>query len=346
VKKAIFIGVLSHGTTSKSQADWLRRITPDCEWQGIDVDGPFQSQPRWSRSLAFRLRWGPAVAAVNRFVLQSLPSSKVDLVWIGKGVLLYPSTVQRIRQLAQTIIYYTPDTAFYGNRSRFFNATMSSYDLIVTTKSFEVEQYHRYVDPEKLFLTTQGYDPNIHFPRTNVKKKKHAVLIGLCEPDREECVRTLRANQIPVVIGGKGWENIVRSYYGEEGFTFLGETVFGESYARAICEATIGLGLMSKKFPELHTTRTMEIPACGTILATQKTSETTRFFKDDEVLFFDNFHDLAQKIQAHFSDPDHAQKVADRGRHALLSQPFSYPQIMSACLNRVGFETVLPTSTK
>lgn len=346
MKKAIFIGVLSHGTTSKSQADWLRKITPDYEWQGIDIDGPFHSQPRWSRSLAFRLRWGPAVAAVNRFVLQMLPPSKTDLVWIGKGVLLYPSTVRIIRQRADTLIHYTPDTAFYGNQSRFFNTTMNDYDLIVTTKSFEVDHYHRYVAAEKLFLTTQGYDPNVHYPRTDIEKKTQAVIIGLCEPDREKCVRILRANKIPVVVGGKGWENIVRSFYGDDGFTFLGEKVFGESYARALCEATIGLGLMSKTFPELHTTRTMEIPACGTILATQKTSETARFFQDNEVLFFSNFEDLAQKIKFYFSEPNSAQLLADRGRKKLLNQPFSYPKIMAACLNKAGIETIQPILMK
>ena len=338
MKNAIFIGVLSYGTTSKSQADWLKEITPEFEWQGIDTDGPFQSQPRWSRSLAFRLRLGPAVAAVNRYILQSLPAKKVDLVWIGKGVLLYPSTIQLIRERTKLLIHYTPDTAFYGNRSRHFYQSIHSYDLVVTTKSFEMEQYQRYVEPQKLFLTTQGYDPNIHYPHVTTQKRKEAVLIGLCEPNREDCVATLRRHNIPVVIGGKGWDNIVRRYHGEEGFKFLGDSVFGNSYARAISEATIGLGLMSKKFPELHTTRTMEIPACGTILATQRTSQTGRFYDDSEALFFDNFEDLSQKVNAIFSDPQKAQSLAEQGRRAVLRQPFSYPEIMANCLKQVGIE--------
>jgi spore maturation protein CgeB len=95
---------------------------------------------------------------------------------------------------------------------------------------------------------------------------------------------------------------------------------------------------MSKKFPELHTTRTMEIPACGTILATQRTSETGRFYNDSEALFFDNFEDLSQKVNAIFSDPQKAQSLAEQGRRAVLRQPFSYPEIMANCLKQVGIE--------
>ena len=42
----------------------------------------------------------------------------------------------------------------------------------------------------------------------------------------------------------------------------------------------VGLGLLSKRFPERHTTRTFEIPACGALLATERTADTTRFFDE------------------------------------------------------------------
>ena len=37
-------------------------------------------------------------------------------------------------------------------------------------------------------------------------------------------------------------------------------------------------GLLAKWVPELHTTRTFEIPACGTALVTERNSETALVF--------------------------------------------------------------------
>ena len=50
-----------------------------------------------------------------------------------------------------------------------------------------------------------------------------------------------------------------------------------EEYAKIISLSYFGLGLLSNWVPELHTTRTFEIPACNTCLITPKTIEIANF---------------------------------------------------------------------
>ena len=45
-----------------------------------------------------------------------------------------------------------------------------------------------------------------------------------------------------------------------------GAEVYAEDYARAVTGAKIGLGLLRGVCPDQHTTRTFEIPACGSML--------------------------------------------------------------------------------
>jgi spore maturation protein CgeB len=342
---ALFVGILSHGTTSESQAKWLERLTPEHHWDKVDTDTVFLQQPRISRSLAFRLRIGPAVQAVNRLVLEQIANPKpYDLIWINKGVLLWPDTVQKLRDRAKHFIYYTPDTAFHQNKSRFFNRTLHLYDLLVTTKSFEMQEYQRRVAANKLYLTTQGYDPDFHFPTYTAPKDMAAVLIGLCEPHRVQCVDALRAAQIKVRIGGKGWEKTIKKYSNDPDFEFLGTQVFGDAYSKAIGRSSFGLGLLSKKFPELHTTRTLEIPACGTVLATEKTSETASFFQADEALFFRDFSELAEKIRQLIQTPEQLALLTKKCCSAVQRQPFAYPQILANILAAAGIVTKLPTT--
>jgi hypothetical protein len=170
--------------------------------------------------------------------------------------------------LASRLVYYTPDTSFLHNRSRFFNRTISLYDRVVTTKSLELSEFQRLLSPEKLILTTQSYDQRLHFPRVSfARKRPEAVMIGLCEPAREECVASLLDAGVPVRIGGRGWHGFLRRRQRDVNLFFEGDSVFGDHYAEVLSRASIGLGLVTRRFAELHTTRTFEIPACGTALA-------------------------------------------------------------------------------
>jgi hypothetical protein len=334
---SVYIGIRSPGTTSRLRSDALLRALTERCWTLIDTDVPFQAAWRPWRSLAFRLRAGPAVAAINRFVLDRLPTAPVELIWVDKGVCLWPETVQRLRSLSRRLVYYTPDTSFLHNWSRHFNRTLQLYDLVVTTKSLEVAEFHRRMDPDRLLLVTQTYDRQLHFPRCDfAAKRREAVLIGLCEPAREACVRTLLEAGIPVRIGGRGWESFARTHQHNLLLHFEGDAVFGEHYAQTLSAASIGLGLVTQRFHELHTTRTLEIPACGTALATPRTSETQAMFADGEALFFDSYAELAHKINQLFANPGQLEQLSAAGRQRVLSEPWDNDSLIRKVLKHLA----------
>jgi spore maturation protein CgeB len=116
--------------------------------------------------------------------------------------------------------------------------------------------------------------------------------------------------------------------------SYAGESVFGADYARLLSKSWIGLGLLSKRFPEVHTTRTFEIPACGTILATERNIETQAYFGDDEALFFADHEDLAQKIVTMFDKGIEAvSAVAHAGRDRVIADRRDYPSILARILS-------------
>lgn len=311
----LYVGIRTPGTTSRLRSDALIRAMPQACWSQVDTDVPFSSAFRVWRSLAFRLRWGPAVHVMNQYVLDRLPTEPLDLVWVDKGVCLWPTTVLRLRQLARHMVYYTPDTSFLHNRSRFFEKTLHLYDRVVTTKSLELPEFRRRVDAGKLILTTQSYDQRLHFPRVPFEEKRpEAVLIGLCEDSREDCVARLLAAGVPVRIGGRGWESFLRRHQRDVNLFFEGDAVFGDHYAEVLSRASVGLGLVTRRFSELHTTRTFEIPACGTALATERNAEVDRVFGTGDAVFFTDFADLSRQCVRLLQQPAELREVTERGQ--------------------------------
>ena len=332
----LFVGINSRGTTSQLRARTLQQLMPHLKWQVIDTDESFLNCFRWARTLAYRTRLGPAVRAVNQSVMKALSGNDFRAAWVDKGVCLYPETIAEIRRRSEKMVHYTPDTAFLKNHSRYFNATAGLYDLVVTTKSFELNSYRKLVPAEQLMLVTQSFDESLHYPRCSfAAKRPEATLIGLCEADRESCVRHLLNAGVSVAVGGRNWDRFLSKAGRTAGLRYLGPTVFGDEYAVALSGSQIGLGLLTRRFPELHTTRTFEIPACGTLLATPAASETRSLFSEEEAVFFEDYGELAGKLAQLMKTPELVERMATAGYRRVQEGGFTNRSVLTQILQRL-----------
>ncbi len=335
--RALYVGILTNGTTSRMRADTLRTLLPGVQWDFIDTDEGFQPAGRLSKSFSFRMKSGHLVNDINRKIADQIREKRYKLVWVDKGVYIWPRTTRILRKSAENMVHFTPDTAFHANRSRHFYKSALEYDLLVTTKSFELDRYGEIADSNQVMLTTQAYDPNLHQLKTQAEPNRPvAVFIGLCESDRQSCVAALLKAGVPVRVGGEGWESFAGHHASDPKFHFLGQKVFGAQYAEEYRRASVGLGLLTKRFPELHTTRTFEIPACGTMLATEHTEDTARFFGDDEVLFFEDYQGLAQSLKDLLKRPQEIEAIATKGHQRVIAEGRDYSSVLSGILQRLS----------
>ena len=97
----------------------------------------------------------------------------------------------------------------------------------------------------------------------------------------------------------------------------------------------MGLGLLSKWIPEKHTTRTLEIPACGTLLVTEKNEETAAFFEDEDVIFFKEQKDIRFEIAKAFESQTIIKKKGEKGNLTVSNGNFSHRKIVFNILNQI-----------
>ena len=109
----------------------------------------------------------------------------------------------------------------------------------------------------------------------------------------------------------------------------------GEDYAKAIQCAKVNLGLLSKGNRDLHTTRSLEIPAIGGLLCAERTAEHLEMYMEgEEALFWSTAEECASVCRAVLDDEPRRQRIAAAGHARNLVNGNSNEKVMRAIIER------------
>ena len=334
--RILYIGQYSKGTTSKMRADTLRSILQSQIFKIINTHVPFYNTQRFWRSFGFRYKRGPLINNINKYIVAALKEETYDLIWVDKAVFITPKTTTLLRSRASKLVHFTPDPAFAFHKSRLFFKSLSYYDFLVTTKSYELEHYYKFIKTDKVLYATQGFDAKLHKASKHpFSKKEGFVFIGHYEDQRGEVLEKLLQNDIKITLAGIKWNRFAKKHQNNPNLIYLGDGVYGEDYVKTLQKAKMAWGALSKWVPELHTTRTFEIPACGTALVTERNLETQSFFKDDEAIFYTNENDLIEKITFFMNNDKPLEVLTKKGASRAVTSAYDYSSILNAILKTI-----------
>jgi spore maturation protein CgeB len=349
--KILFIGGLEPGQTSSMRMLELRGLGH--EVRAVDA---FE---RWNRidPVSRRLQqWrckGPTIDALNREVLSAIGGFDPELVWAEKQEYLRPETVEALKRTGARLLHYTPDPYFTlpWKRTKIMDQAMPLFDYLVTSKRYELDDYERLT--AKVIYVPLGFSEASHrpvVPSSADAYRKFAgdvSFLGGWEPRREVLLDAIARNGVSLKVWGYGWDHLadgrvtprrifaMRRNSGGESFSIRrnpvlaaavqGNEVYGDEYAWAISAARISVGFLRKICPDQHTTRTFEIPACGSMLLADRTDEHMDFFTEGvEAEFFDSEAELLDKIGFYLANEDARSRVAARGFERCHRSGYSY----------------------
>jgi spore maturation protein CgeB len=304
----------------------------------LSTDPWVRHPSRLWRGLHFRLNYGPLITQLNRSVRVAAVREKPKVVWIDKGTWIWPETVLFLKSLDMMVVHFTPDSIrFPFHSTRSFLRSVPRYDLIITTKEWEVNDYER-LGAKRVFLTRQGSSPSRTRPMTNPEPRfsSDLVFIGRAEPHYVETIRRI-AHLLPK-IDLKVWGNWVKAAREHPDILRLwqGGGVYGDDYARAISGAKIGVGLLSRIIPETDTTRSFEIPACKTMLLAERTEAHKHLYKEGvEAEFFESPEEAATKILYYLDRPDDRERIACSGYRRYIESEYTTERFMKDCTSEV-----------
>jgi len=357
--KILFLGEIGEGQTSLMRMRALDRLGHTV--RGVHTVEPWKRRSWLARQLQRRWQRGSAVDEINHSVIETARNFRPDLVWAEKQEFLREQTIGDLRKLGAKLIHFTPDPYFTvaWKRTRLMDKAIAAFDVLVYCKSYERPHYTALGKP--LIYMPLGYCDEVHRPvvSEDLRWKSALGFLGGWEPRRERLLHAVAATGADLKIWGGYWEflcdgrwrlrrhMILRQLAAGDRFSFhrdalvarawQGGEVYGDDYARALTGAKIGLGFLRKSCPDQHTTRTFEIPACGSLLLADRTPEHQEFFVEGkEAEFFDSAEELVDKVRFYCANDSARDAIAQAGYARCIKGRYAYVHRLRSALEAIA----------
>jgi spore maturation protein CgeB len=254
------------------------------------------------------------------WIRRCLGMRRYDLAIVDGGDLLGPEHVDQLKASCRRVINYNPDNPYVGcdgQKWRIFLASVPRYDLIVTPRQSSVAPAYAQ-GARDVLLVSFAADEVVHRPpEPAAAKTLDVVFVGTWMKERGPFFRSLLSEGLPVTIFGPSWhkarERALLRPNLREGYLDDGR------YVAAIASAKIALALLSAENEDLHTTRSMEIPAIGTLLCGERTAEHLALYREgEEAVFWSSPAECAARCRELLASPADLDRIARAGRARAL----------------------------
>ena len=359
--KILFLGAIGEGQTSLMRLRALRRLGHAVV--GVDTRAPWLDGTWLSRQVERRFSRGATIDRINQSVLEAAAAFAPTLVWAEKQEHLRPDTLETLRRGGARLVHFTPDPYFSlaWKRTALMDAAIGQFDVLAYCKSYERADYEALGKP--LIYLPLGYCDETHRPLPSPDPRWGCALgfLGGWEPRREQLLRAVAEAVPDLKIWGGYWDFlrdgrwsprrrlILQQLAGGAPFTirkderlaaaWQGGEVYADDYARALTASHIGLGFLRQVCPDQHTTRTFEIPACGSLLLADRTEEHCGFFEEGrEAEFFGSAEELVDKARFYTSHDAERARIAAAGRERCRRSGYAYVERLAVALGELAAE--------
>jgi spore maturation protein CgeB len=345
--RILFLGEIGYGQTSLMRMRALQRLGH--EVRGLHTIEPWKRVSWFSRQWQRRLQRGRVVDEINRQVLEAASEFRPELIWAEKQEFLRIETLETIRAGGACAVHFTPDPYFSvaWKRTELADHAMKHFDALVYCKRYERAAYESLRRP--LVFMPLGFCDETHRPTHSLDQRwsSDVGFLGGWEPRRQRLLAAVARTGVGLKVWGGHWDFlrdgswtlrrhlILRQLAGKEAFhiqqddalaaTLQGNEVYGEDYALALSGSRIGLGFLRTVCADQHTTRTFEIPACGSMLLADRTDEHQAFFQEGtEAEFFGSEEELVDKVQFYCAQEPSRARIAAAGRQRCIKARYAY----------------------
>lgn len=248
--------------------------------------------------MLFRTGLSSIYERINSSFKEIIEQEKPEVIWVFKGMEIFPSSLEVVRSKNIKLVNYNPDNPFIfsGRGSGNSNITKSIplYDLHFTY-NLTVKNHL-----EEKFNSNTSYLPfGFDIPEsvyTEVQKQDEIIktcFLGNPDKERASFINRLADRKIQIAVYGHKWKKFINHPYIE-----INDPVYGDEQWRVLRRYRVQLNFMRPHNLDSHNMRSFEVPAIGGIMVAPDTSEHRLFFENGkEAFFFNDIDECADIIK-------------------------------------------------
>jgi hypothetical protein len=254
-----------------------------------------------------------------RQINERLAGQCYDLVYVDNGEHVSPSVVKAFRAHAPRVVNYNIDDPTGGRDMQRFAAyrlALPHYDLAAVVREDNLPEC-KALGARRVIRVWRSADEINHSPRplNDVLRQvwsSDVLFLGTWMPERGPFLRDLVRLGVPLTIRGSHWQKAPE--WPELAHHWKGGSLEGDDYALALQCAKVNLGLVSKGNRDLHTTRSLEIPALGALFCAERTSEhQSMYVEGEEAVFWKDAKECSSVCLQMLTDDAKRNRIAHDG---------------------------------
>ncbi len=264
---------------------------------------------------------------INIKLIRIAEQEKPDVIWIFKGMEIFPETLMKLRGNFK-LANYNPDHPYIiagsGSGNKNVTRSVGIYHLHFCYNSILQKQIESRFKIPAVFLpfgfelSSSEYTNACSRPEIN-----KICFIGNPDKTRSGIISVLAKEGFEVDVYGHGWN---RSALSRLKNVTRFDAVYGSEFWEKLRQYRVQLNIFRKHNIDSHNMRSFEIPAVGGIQLTPYSREQAGFFSgDNEVFFYKTFPDMLDKVKelTHFP-ADKIKFFRDAARARSVSSGYSY----------------------
>jgi len=236
---------------------------------------------------------------VNLKLKEVVVEKAPDVIWVFKGMEIFPETLEWIRNREIKIVNYNPDNPFVfsgrGSGNKNISKSIGLYHMHFT---YDATVKKRIQD--EFGITCSGLPFGFDLPHEVLEKSKQqqevvkTCFLGSADQYRGKFINQLAKLGISVDVYGNGW-----NYFINNKNIKIHKAVYGDDFWYVLRKYRIQLNLMRPHNPNSHNMRTFEVPGVGGILLAPDTEDHQKLFTaEKEIFLYNGLNDCSEKINA------------------------------------------------
>jgi spore maturation protein CgeB len=247
----------------------------------------------------YRIYPAAILDTINKRIIEKIEAFKPDVIWIFKGMEIYPETLEYARKRGIRLVNYNPDHPFKFESKGAGNSRVSDslhlFDLHLSysrtiLKDLEI-QYNikgEYL-PFGFDLTADMYQQAIKAGELN-----RVAFVGYADEKRKQVIEQLIDAGLEVDVYGPAWKRFIQP----SARVHIADAVYQQDFWSTLRKYRVQVNIFRSQNFNSHNMRSFEIPAIGGIMLSPYTDEQIEFFQEGaEAFFYRNAVELVEKAK-------------------------------------------------